>query len=116
MKLRYFVEWARRGDPSALKYEPVGVWVQGPGPGLDVVVRYLPGNEDEQQEAEWVLNRLVENDVAELPHDFLEHHAVEMPAYSGIRGLVEETERFPNAEVCADRILEEVVSGSWKGA
>ena len=37
MKLRYMVEYALRDRDTNPHYEPIGVWVQGPGPGLDTL-------------------------------------------------------------------------------
>jgi len=43
MKLHYMIEYALRDRIREPRYEPVGVWVQGPGPGLDLVIEFLPG-------------------------------------------------------------------------
>ena len=65
MKLRYMLDSiiADR-QATAPEYVPVGVWVQGPGPGLDVEMYYLDrgpsGLADRRDEAAWVVNRLVE--------------------------------------------------------
>jgi len=66
MKLRYMVEYALRDRIREPRYEPVGIWVQGPGPGLDLVIEFLPGNTEAREEAEWIINRLVENDIRTL--------------------------------------------------
>jgi hypothetical protein len=86
-------------------YEPIGVWVQGPGPGLDLVIEYLPGNPEAQEDADWIINRLVENGVKLLPEDFLEYHQASFSPYCGIRGPVIETEEFASLEVCATNVL-----------
>ena len=67
MKLRYMVEYALRDRIREPRYDPIGVWVQGPSPGLDLVIEFLPGHAEAQEETEWVVNRLVENDVRSLP-------------------------------------------------
>lgn len=92
MKLRYMVHYALRDREKNPHYEPIGVWVRGPGPGLDIVMEYLPGNEDAQEEADWVINRLVERDIKALPEDFLEYHRTTMSPYSGMFGEIAETE------------------------
>lgn len=105
MKLRYMVEYALRDRETKPYYELIGVWVQGPGPGLDIVMEYLPGNEDFAEDADWVINRLVENDIRSLPEDFLEYHRSTMSPYRGMRGEIVETEEFATAEECARAVF-----------
>jgi len=90
--------------------EPVGVWVQGPGPGLDLVIEFLPGNSEAREEAEWIINRLVENEVRTLPEDFLAYHQVTLSPYRGMRGPVVETEEYPSVEACARAVLDRLSS------
>jgi hypothetical protein len=104
MRLRYFIE-SRLVALDPPKYAPAGVWVQGPGPGLDVVMQYLPGNEDLAEEADWVLNRLVEAGVKNLQPDFLDYHRGTMSPYHGARSEVVETEEFGSPEECARAVL-----------
>lgn len=104
MRLRYMLEYALRERETNPRYEPIGVWVQGPGRGLDIVMEYLPGNDEAQEEADWVINRLVENDVKSLPDDFLEYHRATMSPYHGMRGEIVETEDFATAEECATEV------------
>ena len=111
MKLRYMVEYALRDRIREPHYEPVGVWVQGPGPGLDLVIEFLPGNTEVREEAEWIVNRLVENDVRTLPDDFLAYHQATLSPYRGMRGPVVETDEYPSAEACARAILDKILSG-----
>lgn len=105
MRLRYFIE-SRLVALEPPRYEPAGVWVQGPGPGLDVVMEYLPGNEDLAEEADWVLNRLVEAGVKNLQPDFLDYHRGTMSPYHGARSEIVVTEEFGSAEECARAALE----------
>lgn len=88
MKLRYMVDCVLRHDEiGQLWYEPVGVWVQGPGPGLDIEMFYVESDDPailaRKEEANWVLNRLVEDDITSLPEDFLEYHRRARSAYDG---------------------------------
>jgi len=99
------IEYALRNRDTDPHYEPIGVWVQGLGPGLDIVMEYLPGNDEFQEEADWVINRLVENDIKSLPDDFLEYHRATMSPYRGMRGEIVETEECTSAEVCAASVL-----------
>lgn len=105
MRLRYMLEYALRDRETKPYYEPIGIWVQGPGPGLDILMEYLPGNDEAQEEADWVINRLVENDIKSLPDGFLEYHQDTMSPYCGMRGEIVETEDYATAEECAKTVL-----------
>lgn len=106
MRLRYMIEYALRDRDTSPHYEPIGVWVQGPGPGLDIEMAYLPGNEEYQEEADWVINRLVENDIKSLPDDFLEYHRSTMSPYLGMRGEPVETEEYASMGECAKQMAQ----------
>ncbi len=88
MKLRYMID-SISGRPASHRpeYVPVGVWVQGPGPGLDVEMYYLDrgpnGLADRKDEAAWVVNRLVEAEATSLPANFLEYHRLSRSPYDG---------------------------------
>ncbi len=68
--------------------EPVNVWALGSGFSFDLVVEFLPGNTNAREEAEWIINRLVENDIMTLPKDFLACHRATLSPYRGMRGQV----------------------------
>jgi len=106
MKLRYMIEYALRDRIRDPRYEPVGVWVQGPGPGLDLVIELLPGNTNAREEADWIINRLVENGIRSLPEDFLAYHQTTLPIYRGMCGTVIETGAYTSTETCASAILD----------
>ena len=89
-------------------YEPIGVWAQGPGPGLDIEMAYLPGNEDYQEDADWVINRLVVNEIKSLPDEFMEYHRSTMSPYKGMRGEIVVTEEFYSPSQCAKTLLERI--------
>ena len=112
MKLRYMVEYALRNRIREPRYDPIGVWVQGPGPGLDLVIEFVPGHAEAQEEAEWVINRLVENDVRSLPEDFLDYHQSTLSPYRGMRGAVIEADEHPSAEACAGSVLDGIAGGA----
>jgi len=105
MKLRYMIEYVLRERIREPHYDPVGIWVQGPGPGLDLVIEFLPGNTEAREEAGWIINRLVENDIRTLPEDFLAYHQATFSPYRGMRGPVVETEEFDSAYACACSVL-----------
>ena len=111
MKLRYMIEYALRDRIRGPRYEPVGVWVQGAGPGLDLVIEFLPGNADAEEDAQWVVNRLVEQGVRNLPDDFLAYHQGTLSQYRGMRGPVVETEKYLSAKACAKALLEYFANG-----
>ncbi len=111
MKLRYMIEYGLQDSIREPRYDPIGVWVQGPGPGLDLVIEFVPGHAEAQEEAEWVINRLVENDVRELPEDFLDYHQASLSPYRGMHGSVVETDEYPSAEACAKSVLDRIASG-----
>jgi hypothetical protein len=109
MGLRYFIDSVIRDRDSNPRYEPVGVWVQGPGPGLDIIMEYIESDDpvvlEAQEEADWVINRLVENGVRELPEGFLEYHRQTLSPYRGSRGPVTQTDDFDSAQACAAAVL-----------
>ena len=109
MRLKYMLEYALRDRDTNPRYEPIGVWVQGPGPGLDILMEYLPGNDEFREDADWVINRLVENDVRSLPDGLMEYHRATMSPYRGMRGEIVETEEYVSAEVCAKVVLRSLV-------
>jgi hypothetical protein len=73
---------------------------------LDLVIEFLPGNADAEEDAQWVVNRLVEQGVRSLPDDFLAYHQGTLSQYRGMRGPVLETEAFLFAEACARGLLQ----------
>lgn len=105
MKLKYMIEYTLRDRIREPRYEPIGVWVQGPGPGLDLVIEFLPGNADAEEDAQWVVNRLVEQGVRSLPDDFLAYHQGTLSQYRGMRGPVLETDKHFSAADCVKTIL-----------
>ena len=111
MKLKYMIEYTLRDSIREPRYEPVGVWVQGPGPGLDLVIEFLHGNADAEEDAQWVVNRLVEQGVRSLPDDFLAYHQGTLSQYRGMRGPVVETEKYLSAKTCAKALLEYFANG-----
>lgn len=110
MKLRYMVDCVLRHDEKGQPwYEPVGVWVQGPGPGLDIEMFYIDSNDPavlaRKDEANWVLNRLVEADATSLPEDFLEYHRQTRSPYDGSSGPIVDATGFDIIGQCAAIII-----------
>ena len=109
MRLRYFIDSVIRDRDSNPHYEPVGVWVQGPGPGLDIIMEYIESDDpvvlEAREDADWVINRLVENGARELPTDFLEYHRQTLSPYRGSRSPVSISDEYSTHEECARSIL-----------
>lgn len=72
---------------------------------VDIVIEFLPGNAEAREEAEWIINRLVENEVRTLPEDFLAYHQSTLSPYRGMRGPVVETDEYSSAESCVKDLL-----------
>ena len=109
MKLRYMVDCVLRHDKKGKpSYAPVGVWVQGPGPGLDIEMFYIEGDDSailaRKDEANWVINRLVERDVVTLPDGFLDYHRQTRSPYDGTFLEIVESE-FTSLDTCGASIL-----------
>jgi len=105
VKLRYMID--RRAvveNGQVVGYEPIGVWVQGPGPN-EIDIFYLPQVVEWDQDGFWVINRLVENDIKQLPPDFLEYHRDTQSPYHGSRGPIVETEHYTTALECIQIVL-----------
>ena len=67
---------------------------------LDLVIEFLPRHAEAREDAEWIVNRLVENNARSLPEDFLAYHQSTLSPYHGMRGpVVVETDEYPSAEV-----------------
>jgi len=56
VKLCYMVEYSLRDHIRKPRYDPNGVWVQGLGPGLDLVNEFLPGQAEAREDIEWLVN------------------------------------------------------------
>jgi len=115
MKLRYFIEY-KRPDPNEWKFTPTGVWAHGVDDRSVFEIGYLPGNDEQSDDAEWVINRIVEDEIRELPEDFLEQHRDEVPVYLGSRTKVYETDRYENAAELVRDILEKIKQGKFDNA
>lgn len=107
MKLRYMLDHVRTGGPSYSRYEMVGVWIQGFGPGLDVEMFYKDAKlaREREQEAAWVINRMVESGLTTLQPDFLEFHRESRSALDGVFGEIVETDAFGSMDACRKSVL-----------
>ena len=66
---------------------------------------FVPGHADAREEADWIINCLVENDVRALRDDFLSYHQSTLFPHRGMRSPVVETDEYPSAEACARMII-----------
>jgi len=92
-------------------YVPIGVWCVGESPGLDVEIRMLPGYAAEQEDADWVINRLVENGVEHVGRDFLEYHQETQSPYKGMRSQIVETDKYPSREALFADLFQQIKEG-----
>jgi len=115
MRVRYFIEYAMRRDTKGHAYfEPIGVWAHGPGLGLDIVMRYLPGSEDAQAIADGIINDLIERGERALPVDFLEQWQGRISLYRGDRSPIYVTDAGTVDDV-VDRVLALMIVGKPLG-
>lgn len=110
MRLRYLVESKLRSLEHPFVYDPIGVWVLGPESeeSLDLLMRYLPGYEEEQAAADAILDRMRAAGMRAIPSGFLEYHEQQFSPYRGIRGPVATTDVWDSPEECARAILNRI--------
>lgn len=108
IRLRYMVEAKIREGGEPFTYDPIGVWVEGPGEGLDFVIRFLPGYEEEQAAADMIRERMLAAGMRGIPDGWLEYHSDQFSFYTGVRGPIITTEEFSSANECARAILNRI--------
>jgi hypothetical protein len=86
MRVRFFIDY--KFDDALGGFKPIGVWMHNPIDG-DVDIFYVDPECPEADEANWIINRLVEAGL-KTPDDFLEYHATRA-GYRGMRSTVKET-------------------------
>lgn len=111
MKLRYMVEYKMVDRDRSPHFVPIGVWVLGPGPGFDLLIQFLPGNEEQQADTDQIIPRMKEYGMRAIPDGFLEYHRESPSPYRGMRGEIVETAKFPSLKACASSILKQVQAG-----
>ena len=92
-------------------YVPIGVWVLGPGPGFDLLIRFLPGNEEQQADTDQIIPRMIEYGMRAIPEGFLEFHQESLSSYRGMRGEIVKTDEFTSLKACASFILKQIEAG-----
>lgn len=69
------------------EYVEIGLWtMSGDRMGLEIEID--DNFEEDKEEAEWIINRLVEADSFPLPDDFLEHWQHQISPYDGMMGKI----------------------------
>lgn len=105
------VECELRNFPESPYFHPIGVWVQGPGPGPDFIIRFLPGfehrNKDLDSEAA-IKARFKEHGKTELSEGFLEYWQSTISPYRGDRLKIMHTTKYSSKEECAKAILKRI--------
>lgn len=104
MKFQYMIEYKLVGG----EYRPIGVWCLGEGSGLDLETRMLPEYSDEQEAADWIINRIVESGVTHLDRSLLEYHQQTISPYEGMRSKIVETDAYPNRDALFADLLKRI--------
>lgn len=87
MRLKYFIDY--RFVEKVEQFLPIGIWIQDTD-DLGIDMFYHDETSDNYEEAMWVINRLVENNLT-VPLDFLEYHQ-QRPSCTGMRSQILEAE------------------------
>jgi len=69
-------------------YVEIGLWTM-PEDRMSLEIEIDDAYEEEKEEANWIINRLVEADAFPLPVDFLEHWQQQLSPYDGMMGKIE---------------------------
>ncbi len=70
------------------EYKEIGLWTM-PIDRMSLEIEIDDAYEGEKEEANWIINRLVEADAFPLPEDFLEHWQQQLSPYDGMMGKIE---------------------------
>ena len=70
------------------EYKEIGLWTV-PFDRMSLEIEIDDAFPEEQDEANWIINRLVEADSFPLPDDFLEHWQDSLSPYDGMMGEIE---------------------------
>ena len=71
------------------KYVEIGFWTM-PENRMGLEIEIDDAFPEEQEEANWIINRLVEADSFPLPDEFLEYWQQQMSPYEGMMGKIED--------------------------
>ena len=116
MILRYSIEFTNIAQ-QGIKYQPIGVWVQGPAKGIDLYIQYISGVPDEKKVGKKIIQNLEKKKNKKdfsLPHDFLEYWHEQLPSYIGDLSYPRLTKRFKTKKECAFAVLALIKAGRIK--
>ena len=106
MRLKYFVDF--RFNEKVEQFLSIGIWIQDID-DLGIDMYYPDVTSDQYWEAQWIINRLVENDL-NAPSDFLEFHQARA-GYRGMRSKVFEAETALNIDEFMSKTLQKILVG-----
>lgn len=70
------------------EYKKIGVWTM-PADRMSLEIEIDERYPEEKEEANWIINRLVESDAFPLTEDFLEYWQQQLSPYEGMMGKIE---------------------------
>jgi len=71
------------------EYKEIGLWTMS-FDRMSLEIEIDEAYPEDQEEANWIINRLVEADSFPLPDDFLEHWQDNLSPYEGMMGKIED--------------------------
>ena len=104
--MKYFVDF--RFNEKVEQFLSIGIWIQDID-DLGIDMYYPDVTSDQYWEAQWIINRLVENDL-NAPSDFLEFHQARA-GYRGMRSKVFEAETALNIDEFMSKTLQKILVG-----
>lgn len=113
MRLRFMVEFSMiRDDPDELVLPyPVGVWIQGPDPGVDFGLAFLPAHDGARVRAVELIEQVCGND-PDPPDDLLEQCRELLVPVIKVKSKILETDEYDSIEHCADAMMRSITA--WK--
>ncbi len=70
------------------EYKEIGLWTM-PIDRMSLEIEIDDRYEEEKEEANWIINRLVEADAFPLPDEFLEYWQQQLSPYGGMMGKID---------------------------
>lgn len=107
------IEFSMVGDdPDQAEFPyPIGVWIQGPDPGIDFGLAFLPSHAGARERAVEVIEQVCGND-PDPPDDLLEQCRELLVPIINVKSKIRETEDFDSVEDCADAMMQSVAA--WR--
>jgi len=70
------------------EYKEIGIWTM-PVDRMSLEIEIDDAYPDDQEESNWIINRLVEADAFPLPDEFLEYWQQQLSPYGGMMGKID---------------------------